>query len=195
RVVLLEVLEHGALETLRRWLAAEPAAANLERLQRRAAALTALAGVQVEAHQRQGHPAVEILDEAEQQDAGLIVCGLRGSHTQHTPLHGSLPPRLARQTRRPLLVVRNPADADYQRILLCCDLSPAASHALTLLQRYWPAVAARAVHVAQAPFEGKLELAGVAPQQIDDYRRDCLETARREFDRWQHQQPTPVPCQ
>lgn len=193
-VVLLEVLERGALDTLRHWLSAEaPDAGDLARLQRRAEALSGLSGVPVQACQREGEPAAEILAEADRLDARLILCGLRGSHTQDTPLHGSLPPRLARRSSRPLLVVRNTVEDDYPRIQLNCDFSPACAIALHLLQQCWPAAATEVVHVAQAPFENKLAFAGVPPEQLDAYRQDCLAQARLALDAWLAEQAPNLP--
>lgn len=123
---------------------------------------------------RQGQALQELLQAAEAVDAGLLVLGARGAGRLRRLLIGSTAERLARKTQRPLLVVRQPARAAYQRVLVSLDFSPWSAGTLQAALRVAPQARLVLAHVFQVPYEDKLRLAGVEESTVALYR----ETAR-----------------
>jgi nucleotide-binding universal stress UspA family protein len=69
-------------------------------------------GVAVEREMRYGTPAPEIVAEAEEYDADLLVVGTRTQPEEYRQLLGSVTERVLRLTDRPVTVVKTAASAD-----------------------------------------------------------------------------------
>lgn len=122
-----------------------------------------------------------ILRAAESVDAGLLVLGARGGGVLRRLLLGSTSQRLMRRTNRPLLVVRQPAQEPYRRVLVAVDFSAQSHDALLLAQRVAPGAKLVILTVFQLAFEGRLRFAGVDETTISIYRQRARAEARRQL--------------
>lgn len=185
RLVLVHVLPGDALEQVRQWLGAgSPAEAGLledarHRLQDTVQALAAAHPVTVEAVVGSGSVPGEILREADERDARLIVLGARGAGFMRRLVLGTMAERLMQRTIRPLLVVRQSPHERYRRVLVAVDFSPWSAQALAAAQRVAPDAQLVLTTVYQVPFEGKLRLAGVEQARVDAYREQARAEATR----------------
>jgi len=101
--------------------------------------------------------------------ADLLVAGARGTSVARHLLLGSTAERLLAQTTRPMLVVRGPAEVSYRRVLVPVDFSESSLPALLHAQGLAPAGRIYALHAYEAPFEGKLRLAGLDDRELRTY--------------------------
>ena len=101
-----------------------------------------------------GNPLAGILDEADDQNADLIVLGEPGKTGLKELFAGTTAERVARQSDRPVLIVkRSPSDA-YRRVFVAIDFSEAASRALKAAYEIAPTAEFLAVHAWQVPAVG-----------------------------------------
>jgi nucleotide-binding universal stress UspA family protein len=68
----------------------------------------ATAGVEVETAMRYGRPAAEIVAEADDVDANLVVLGTRTRSDEYRQLVGRVAERVLRLTHRPVTVIKTP---------------------------------------------------------------------------------------
>jgi len=183
---LMHVINQGALDALRQLLglqAAEVATRLLdaarETLSSLAAELGQAHGVSAGTHLVFGRVLNAILDQADARDVDLLVIGARGEDYLARLLLGATAERLLRRTLRPLLVVKQRAHEGYRRVLLPLDFSPWSHTALKLARAVAPAAELVLMHAFEAPFEAKLEFAGVEESTLTLYRiaarREALE--------------------
>jgi nucleotide-binding universal stress UspA family protein len=121
-------------------------------------------------HIREGGVAEGIVAAAGALGRPLLVMGARGENLLRDLLMGSTTEKVLRKTTCPLLVVRGEASTDYRHVLVPTDFSAHARAALLLAAELAPAARLTLLHVYDAPFEGKLEFAGVSPDDIQAYR-------------------------
>ena len=123
--------------------------------------------------QVQGGPPADVISaSADAADADLLVVGARGEALLRHALLGSTASRLLRKsTARPVLMVKQPPQQPYRRVLVPVDFSPASTRALHLVQRLAPGAHLILLHVFHVPFEGRLSYAGVDEAAIHAYRR------------------------
>jgi nucleotide-binding universal stress UspA family protein len=186
---LVHALGSTALDDARRWLG-EPgdALAALEadareRLHAQATELAERHGAQAGEHVVTGHPVEAVTQQAEQLDADLLVTGTRGAGFFRGVVIGSTAERIARRSRRPVLLVRQPAREPYRCVLVPVDFSPWSAASIELALRVVPDATLVLMHAVEVPFEGKLRYAGVAEHMVARYR----ENARREAEHRLHQ--------
>ncbi|NML15760.1 universal stress protein [Azohydromonas caseinilytica] len=186
---LLHVLPGDALELLREWLgndnAAEPQLLEQGRRQllRLAQELqTAHQVPRIDSSARAGQVLHEILCEAEERQAGLLVLGARGAGFLRRLLVGTTADRLMRRTVRPLLVVRQTPHEPYRRVLVPVDFSPWSAHAVALAHRVAPHARLVLMTVYEVPFEDKLRFAGVEEATVAQYRQRSREQATQRLD-------------
>lgn len=184
-LTLVHVLPGDALEQMRSWLGGgNPAEARLLeearlRLQESARVLAAARHVPVEAVVGAGSVPAEILREADERDASLIVLGARGTGFMRRLVLGTMAERLMQRTTRPLLVVRQSPHERYRRVLVAVDFSPWSAQALAAAQRVAPDAQLVLTSVYQVPFEGQLQRAGVAQTRVDAFREQARAEATR----------------
>lgn len=186
----LNIVASSGLEALRHWLAGQG-----EWEQRLLAdALARLQG-QCEAMQRNnprtqpvdcrvgsGALIAEIKAVVQALQPELVVLGARGeSDFLHLAL-GTTAERLLHRSHRPLLVVRQPANRPYRRVLVPVDFSPWSTLALQAVRRWAPTAHTVLMHAWSLPFEGKLAMAGVDDDTVAHYRQ----RARQEAEQWLH---------
>ncbi|MCQ9374129.1 universal stress protein [Methyloversatilis sp. XJ19-13] len=116
----------------------------------------------------------EIVDQTVQLDADLLVVGARGEGFMRHLMLGSTAERMLGVMKRPVLVVRQPPDAPYRRVLVPIDFSMASEPSLQTLRVLAPRAEIILLHAFELPFEGKLRYAG-----IDDAAIHALRIAER----------------
>jgi len=174
KLELLHVVGKAALDALRQAFRRKPAhVANLvedlrHTLARAGAALAEKTGASIEARVEIG--AVQDAIALECRRADLLVLGARGTNPLRDAILGTTAERLLGKCRCPVLVVKRPPEHAYAKALVAMDFSPAAKSALHAALRLAPEAAFTAVHAYDAPFEGKLRLAGIDEETIDAYR-------------------------
>jgi len=174
---LMHVVNQGGLDSLRNLLGLQAAAVETrlldqarEALSSQAAELGLVHGVSAGAHLVTGRVLNAILDQADARDADLLVVGARGEDYLGRLLLGTTAERLLRRTLRPLLVNKQTAHESYRRVLLPLDFSPWSHTALKLARAVAPTAELVLMHAFEAPFEAKLEFAGVEESTLVMYR-------------------------
>ncbi|HEX6019805.1 MAG TPA: universal stress protein [Burkholderiaceae bacterium] len=181
-VHLVHAVATSALDDLKRWLGDDTRTLSAlhdearGRLHAQAAELARRHGVQVNEHLVAGHPVEAVTRQAEQLQADLLVTGTRGAGFLRGVVVGSTAERIAKRSRRPVLMVRQTAHEQYRRVLVPVDFSPWSAGAIDLAASAAPQGTLVLMHAVVLPYEGKLRLAGVADSVVARYR----EQAQRE---------------
>lgn len=176
-LTLTHVLSQGALDTLLRLFGAESAPLEKLLMDEAREALAKLEaefgephGVTAALHLQAGVVLRTILDQADAMDARLLVVGAHGESTLRPLLPGSTAERLLRRTLRPILVVKQAPQAAYKRVLVPVDFSPWSLSALRLASVLAPQADLVLLHAFEAPFESRLQYAGVEEATLTHYR-------------------------
>jgi nucleotide-binding universal stress UspA family protein len=114
----------------------------------------------------------------------LLVLGARGKHSFRDFAIGTTAERILRQTRKPVLVVKRRAMAGYRRVMVAVDFSRHSQAALAYSQAIAPQGDIYLVHIFKVPFQNEMLHAGVAEEQVHDYRikvRDQADAGMRRF--------------
>jgi nucleotide-binding universal stress UspA family protein len=126
-----------------------------------------------------GDPHQAILDQAEAHDATLLVLGLHRSRPFVDLFRNTTIERIVRGSLRPVLLVNDPVDHDYARILVPVSFSPSCAAALRMAGAIAPDAELRSFHAAPIPFQG---LTGDGPGS--DMARALCKEATKERDAW-----------
>lgn len=126
-----------------------------------------------------GDPHQAILDQAEAHDAALLVLGLHRSRPFVDLFRESTMVRIVRGSLRPVLLVNDPVDHDYARILVPVSFSPSCAAALRAVGTIAPDAELRSFHAVPIPFQG---LTGDGPGS--DTARELCKEATKERDAW-----------
>lgn len=113
-----------------------------------------------------------LLHEAEHTDAGLLVLGAIGEARARRFVLGATVERLLQKTRRPLLVVRQPATGPYRRVLVPVDFSDWSRPSLDLARALAPEARLVLLHAYEVPFESQLNFAGLEEGVMQVYRTE-----------------------
>lgn len=114
-------------------------------------------------------------------DTDLVVVGARGQSLLRRLVVGSTASHLMRRSHCPVLVVKNPFQQPYRRVLLPMDFSPGSALALALARELAPRADLVLLHAFDVPFEGMLQYAGVSQDIIHQYRIEARERALRQL--------------
>ena len=181
---LLHSLGGGALADLRRWLGSDGPVQALQaqaRLQLRAQAeaLRQRLGAPVAVHLGEGDLVDDLGSQAAARRAELLVTGTRGAGLAHGVLLGSTAERVARQSARPVLLVRQAVAGPYRRVLLALDFSPCSAAVPAAAGRVAPEAEVVLLHVPERPLEGPLRLAGADERTLARYAEAARTEARQ----------------
>ena len=114
-------------------------------------------------------------------DTDLVVVGARGQSLLRRLVVGSTASHLMRRSHCPVLVVKNPFQQPYRRVLLPMDFSPGSALALALARELAPRAGLVLLHAFDVPFEGMLQYAGVSQDIIHQYRIEARERALQQL--------------
>ena len=178
RLTLAHVVSATLLEQLRHLLPAEtgplesgPVAQAEQKLAELAATLAARCPCIIDTTVVPGAAADALPVLAEAQRAGLLVMGAHGVHFVRERLLGSTVGRVLRKSRRPLLAVKQRAQAPYRRILAAVDFSPHAAAAINAAHAWLPDADIVLLHAFEVEFESTLRLAGMDDDRVNAHRR------------------------
>lgn len=138
------------------------------RLQRLATQLTGRYDVTAELEVRTGDTLEELHRCAARAD--LLVMGQRRRHPLAEMLAGRTAQRLVEHSRRPVLVVKQLAEAGYRRVLLPIDFSPASDAAACVAAALAPAINLQVFHAVDSIGAALMRRADVDASIIRDYR-------------------------
>lgn len=179
---IAHVISQDALDTLRRFLGtrASPVEQHIldeahGKLVQLAADLNQTHGLSAGVHVSAGTVLRMILDQADAMDANLLVLGARGESYLSHLLLGTTAERLLRRTLRPVLMVKQTSHEPYRRVLVPVDFSPWSATALKLARSVAPQAELVLLHAFEAPFESRLQYAGIDEETINHYRMAARE--------------------
>lgn len=186
---LLHVISGGALRSIAHFLSGAGVEATRRIVAQSQSDLAAVASelgsggaLQVKATIRAGDVVGEILTHAGEDDYTLLVCGAHGADAVREFLVGTTTERVLRKTQHPLLAVKKQASAAYRRVLVAVDFSAHSRPAMRLARVIAPQAEITVLHAFEVAFEPKLHFAGVADEDIQHYRRQARQEARRNMD-------------
>lgn len=184
RLTLAHVVSAGALDTLRRLLPAEAGGAESalvaraeQQLAELASTLAARHGCAIDTMLARGDALTVLSELADAHEAELLVLGARGAHFMRELLVGTTTERLLRKTRRPLLAVKQRAQAPYRRVLAPVDFSPHAAAAINAAHAWLPDAEFVLLNVFAVELESTFRLAGLGDDLIHAYRAQAREAA------------------
>ena len=184
RVEIMHVASQSALDSLHRMLGSEAALVEQRILEAAQATLNGLAGdlgrahgVAADTHLAVGHALRNITERADALGTDLLVMGAHGEGYLGRVLLGTTAEQLLRRTLRPLLMVRQMSHEPYRRALVPVDFSPWSLAAIRLARAVAPHAELVLLHAFEAPFEAKLEFAGVDEKIVGQYRSTARQDA------------------
>ena len=136
--------------------------------------------VPVELRVESGRAAAVVPDFVNRSNVGLLVIGAHGHGFLHRILLGSTASMLLRESRCPVLIVKQPPRHAYKRVLVAIDFSKASMAAIRIARAIAPEAVVTLLHVFELPFEGLMFRAGLNMKQIDAY---VEETELRAFEK------------
>ena len=186
RLELVNAVNIRSLKMLRRLLASEAESVETSlideatsALQRCTVELPTSVSIQVTSFVAVGDPADEIVARANALNSTLIVVGGRGASAVRDLLLGTTARNVIRETNRNVLVVKQPAKAPYRNVLAATDFSQHSLAAIQAARAIAPDATVTVIHAFEAPFEGKLQHAGVSREAINR----CRNQAQREVEK------------
>jgi len=139
-------------------------------------------GCRFESQLASGEIARELARAAQQHD--MVVMGARGEDLLLDFSLGRTTTRLVRHSDRPVLIVKQPPDGPYRRVVAAVDFSAPSLAAAARGIQIAPRADFNLIHAFEVEFESMLRLAGTEDDTIHAYRRDAREKALAELDRF-----------
>ncbi len=185
KLVLLTVVDASATKGLHHWLPSRididikvsRAQDNLERL---AAKVATAHGVAIERVVAAGDALEQIRQHAEASD--LVVFGVKRSNPLPDFVFGTPAERLMRMVRRPVLVVKKPSQAPYQRVLVPIDFTVYSEAVLRSAINSVPLAALHLCHSLSTSREARLRAADVSQVIIESWRERASARALERLD-------------
>ena len=144
-----------------------------ERLEKTAGALAKRFRVHAECHVVPGKVAqTEIARFASAREIDLVVLGTRGDGGLMPAAVGGTALKVLWRSLSPVLLVREPVQAAYHRVLVATDLGERAVKVAGTAASMFPKASIVLVHAFRAGHEGALELLGADAQALADYRAE-----------------------
>jgi nucleotide-binding universal stress UspA family protein len=173
RLSMLHVVKPAGCKPLREWfspsididLKSAQARATLRQF---AAEIVGRHDVLVNIDLRVGDPLEEILHASER--AELVVLGQLGSNPFRDLVVGKTADRLLRTCRRPVLIVKQSADAPYRRVLVPVDFTPSSDAAVGAAALLAPDACIQVFHAISSAREAVLREADVPEPVIRESR-------------------------
>ena len=131
---------------------------------------------------RTGNPARIVVEEVTRKpDADLLILGPHRRRYVRDALEGTIAEKVMASRRCPVLMVQAPANAEYRRVLLALDVSPASAAAIRAAEKLVLSdeAAATIVHAQDPPYQGMLNYANVHMEHIADHVQSWRSEATR----------------
>jgi nucleotide-binding universal stress UspA family protein len=139
-------------------------------------------GIRIHPVTRLGRAHTEIAAYAQDVSADLVVAGARGESTLMDLFLGSTVSRVLRVATCPVLVVRNPADEPYRRVLAAVDFSPVSASVVEHALRLADGAPVDALHVLGSEVEQRLRKAKLAQLDVTDWLARLRSEAGKQLD-------------
>jgi CPA2 family monovalent cation:H+ antiporter-2 len=127
-------------------------------------------GVKATTHVAEGVTFSEVAKYSKAIHADLVLLGAHGSGYLMRYLIGSTSSRLLRKSNTHVLVVKNPPQKHYQRILVAVDFSPISEQVVMNARKIAPMAEIVLLHVFNVAYESKMQFAGVDTEVIQHYK-------------------------
>ncbi|MDP2153153.1 MAG: universal stress protein [Methylotenera sp.] len=174
---IMHVLSHDAMTQLIELVSDNTSQLPQQMLNEAQQALTSITtdahnnmGVKATTHVAEGVTFSELAKYSKAIDADLVLLGAHGTGYLMRYLIGSTSSRLLRKSNTHVLVVKNPPQKHYQRILVAVDLSPISEQVVMNAIKIAPQAEIVLLHVFNVPYAGKMQLAGVDTHVIQHYK-------------------------
>lgn len=132
----------------------------------------------VETVVRSGKIGAEIVAEAEDRGADLLVVGAHGAHWLADPFLGSTAENVVRASQAPVLVVKKPPEAAYRTVLLAVDTSETSAAAARAASALTPDANHLVVHVHVVMGEHLMQMRGIDEAELAQLRRVSSDQVR-----------------
>lgn len=176
---VIEELPPPELFSLDRWL--EKARQQLQD----EAAIPLSQGIPCRCEVERGKDFVSIIRRARMLMADLIVVGAHGHHSVRDNLLGTTAEKLVRKATFPVLVVMQPPQNVYRRVLVPTDFSDGSRQALSFASLLSPGANIDLLHVYGIWGEEQLGMAGAGTEALKRYRQRTEIWAMTSMDEWQ----------
>jgi nucleotide-binding universal stress UspA family protein len=172
------------LEELRAWFAGADVQADAAVIRQRLAdCVSAPTGAGTVASEvLEGDPRDAVAGYAERVDAHLVVVGAHGRSLVGETVLGSTALALMERCDVPILVVRNDAAQDYQRILVGVAVGVACAQAVRVAAELCPDADLTLLHAYEDPFAAGLFLGQANPDAESYYRGRARQQAQQALD-------------
>jgi nucleotide-binding universal stress UspA family protein len=173
KLLLLTVVDASATKGLHQWLPSRldvdiKVSRAKESLERIAARMAAAHGVSIERFVVAGDTLQQVREHAEAAD--LVVFGVKRKNPLRDFVFSTPAERLMRMVRHPVLVVKKPTRASYQRVLVPIDFTVYSEAVLRSAVRSVPQAALHLCHAPSMSRESRLRAADVPEVIIQSWR-------------------------
>ncbi|MDT3705561.1 MAG: universal stress protein [Thiobacillus sp.] len=124
-----------------------------------------------------------IIEAADSCDADLVVLGSHGEHFADELFVGTTAENVLARATRPVLIVKQKADAPYGKIGVAVDLTERSSATVHEADALAPNATISLLHAFQVPNHDHLRQLGVPEARIKHLRSDFHDHAAREIDK------------
>lgn len=132
---------------------------------------------------RTGNPARLIIDSIDKHRVDLLIMGPHRKRGMRDVLEGTMAEKILNTRQCPLLIVQQPAAAEYRQVLLALDVAEESGAAVRAAETLVlnPRAQAMVMHVCEPPYQGMLRSAGVGTQEIVSYVNESRREAAGEI--------------
>lgn len=119
-----------------------------------------------------------LLKAVKENKTDLIVAGAHGTGYWHELFLGSFITKLIAYSPVPTLVVKESTPSAYKKVLIPIDFSASTASLIEAAQAIAPHAQKILMHVVQTPHEGLMRLKRASQEQIQQYRKACIDQAQ-----------------
>jgi nucleotide-binding universal stress UspA family protein len=130
----------------------------------------------------QGQAGPALLSFVDEQNCDLLMVGNHGSGVVQRLIVGSTTSRVLRQSKSPVLVVKNKPREPYQRVLIAVDFSPVSQALVRMSRVIAPDAQITLLHVCSDAMETQMRYASVNDALVQQYRTNSEHQAHREME-------------
>jgi nucleotide-binding universal stress UspA family protein len=152
--------------------------AGQKRLEASLADLNKANRVQAEAIVMQGRVGPALSAFIDEHECDLLVLGVHGSGVLQRLIVGSTTSRALRQSKIPVLVIKNEANQTYQRVLIAVDFSPLSKTLVHMCRVIAPHADITLLHVCSDAMEAQMRYASVNDSVVAQYRANSERQAK-----------------